>query len=110
MSTKAKIQYSGFWDFPLALTVRFENRLYVFVRDFDDVLDEYEDHYRVYLLPPLTDEEIQSAWLRIEDRATDYLGKVAVKDVRFDATHRQEIDIGIFQTLTAPRELVGTAR
>lgn len=105
MSTKAKIRYSGFWDFPLALTVRFENRLYVFVRDFDDDLDEYEDHYRVYLLPPLTDEEIEASWLRVENRATDFLGKVAVKDVAFDATHRREIDIAILQTLNLPREV-----
>jgi len=110
MSMKAKILYSGFWDFPLAFMVRWEGSLYAFVRDFDDDLDEYEDQYRVYLLPSLTDEEVEASWLRIETRATDYLGEAAVKDVAFDATHRREIDTAILQTPAAPREPVGAAR
>jgi len=105
MSSNAPILYSGFYDFPLALAVRWEGNLYVFVRDFDEEADEYEDQYRVFLMPPLTDEEIQSSWLRVENRATRFVGKVAVKDVRFDATHRKEIDTAVLRALLAPREV-----
>ncbi len=105
MNQTTPILYSGFYDFPLAFTARWEENLYVFVRDFDDDLDEYEDQYRVFLLPSLTDEEIQSSWLRIENRAIESFGKVAVKDVRFDSTHRKEIDSTVLQALTAPREV-----
>ncbi len=107
MSEKLKLHYSGFWDFPLAFLVRWEGSLYLFFREFDDDQDEYEDHYRVYLMPFWPDEEIEACWGRIETKATRYLGKVAVRDVTFDPTHRQEIDAGIFQMLVALPEPVG---
>ena len=107
MSEKLKIHYSGFWDLPLAFMVRWKGSLYLFFREFDDTQDEYEDHYRVYLLPPWTEEETKSSWERIETKATMHLGKVAVKDVTFDPTHRQEIDASIFETLAALREPAG---
>ena len=110
MSEKLKILYSGFWDFPLAFTVRWEGHLYLFFREFDDDLDECEDHYRVYLMPPWTDEKIKASWLQIETQAVQHLGKVAVSDVLFDPTHRQEIDVAILQTLPLPREPAGAAR
>lgn len=106
-SESVKILYSGFWDFPLAFTARWAGNLYLFVRDFDDDKDEYEDHYRISLLPHWTDEKIKASWLRIETQATQHLGEVAVKDVSFDATHCREIDAAIFQALASPRELVG---
>ncbi len=112
MSVMAKILYSGFYDFPLAFTVRFEGKLYVFVRGFDDDADEYEDRYRVYFMPPLTDEDIQASWLQIETKAIDYLGEMAVKDIVFDATKRHEIETDVLERLlaNAPRELAGAAR
>jgi len=108
-SENVKILYSGFWDFPLAFTARWEGNLYLFFREFDDETDEYEEHYRVYLLPLWTEEEIEASWGQIETKATEYLGKVAVRDVSFDPTHRREIDAAIFQTLAVPRELVEAA-
>ena len=110
MSENLKILYSGFWDFPLAFTVRWEGRLFLFFREFDDDLDECEDQYRVYLMPPWSDEKIKASWLQIEAQATHYLGKVAVSNVSFDSTHRQEIDAAIFQTLAPLRRPVGAAR
>ncbi len=108
-SESVKILYSGFWDYPLAFTARWEENLYLFVRDFDDDKDEYENHYRVYLMPLWNDEKIEDSWLRIETQATQYLGEVAVEDVSFDSTHRSEIGTAIFQTLAAPRELAEAA-
>lgn len=109
MSSNAPILYSGFYDFPLALTVRSGGDLYVSVRDFGEGVDEYGDEYRVFLMPPLmpplADEQTQSSWLRVEHRATRPVGKVAVKDVRFDATYRKEIDTAVLRALLAPREV-----
>ena len=81
--------------------------MYLFFREFNDDLDECEDHYRVYLMPPWSDEKIKASWLQIEAQATRYLGKVAVSDVLFDSTHRREIDAVIFQSLAALREPAG---
>lgn len=89
--------------------MRWKGSLYLFFREFDDEMDECEDHYRVYLMPLWTDEEITVSWRGIETKATEYLGKVAVRDVSFDPTHRREIDSAILQTLAVPRELVEAA-
>ena len=110
MSEKLRIRYSGFWDFPLAFTVRWEEQLFLFFREFDEERDDYEDRYRVYLLPPWTDEEIEASWGHLGTQAADCVGTVAVKDISFDPTHRREIDAAIFQTLAAPREAVGVMR
>ena len=104
MSEKLEIRYCGFWDFPLAFVVRWESSLYLFFREFDDDQDDYEDHYRVFLLPQWIDEETEAPWRQIMTHATDFLGEVAVKDVLFDPTHRREIDAVIFQSLAALRE------
>lgn len=110
MSEKLPIHYSGFWDFPLAFTVRWEGRLYLFFRAFDDERDDYEDDYRVSLLPPWTDGEVEASWLQIESQAEEYLGTVAVRDVLFDPTHRREIDSAVLQALAVPRELAGVTQ
>ena len=110
MSEKLKIRYSGFWDFPLAFTVRWEGRLYLFFREFDDARDDYEENYRVSLLPPWTDEEVEASWLQIETQAEEPLGKVAVRDVPFDLTRRCEIDAAVFQALAVPRTLAGVTQ
>ncbi len=107
----ANILYAGFYDAPLASTVRYGEGLYVSVRDFNDDADEYEDEYRAYRLPPLTDEQRQS-WLKLEEQATDHFGKVPIRDVVFDETKRREIETGVLERLLAdaPRELTGVAR
>ena len=84
----------------------------MFARDFDDDVDEYEEEYRVSKLPPLTDDQRQAFWLKIEERATHSLSKVPVRDVVFDETNRREVGTGVLERLLAspPRELTGAAR
>ena len=112
MNRTAKILYAGFYDHPLGFTVRHQGALYLFWRDFSDDLDEYEDTYRVYAMPPMTDQDIQSSWLKLNEAATALLGEVPVKSVVFDETRRREIETAVLERLLAdsPRPLVGAAR
>lgn len=112
MSQTARILYAGFYDHPLGFTVRHQEALYLFWRDFSDDLDEYEDAYRVYAMPPMTDESIQSSWLNLNETATALLGEVPVKSVVFDETRRREIETDVLERLLAdvPRPLVGASR
>lgn len=112
MSQTARILYAGFYDHPLGFTVRHQGALYLFWRDFSDDLDEYEDAYRVYAMPPMTDEAIQSSWLNLNETATALLGEVPVKSVVFDETRRREIKTDVLDRLLADatRPLAGAAR
>src|SRR5919205_1109485 len=70
-------------------------RQYLFLREFDDALDDYQDAYRVFSLPGLSDEVIESSWLRIKSLATAFLGEVSVAEVQFDASRRKEIETAV---------------
>ena len=97
MSKQASIVYSGFWDFPLAFVVRDERKLFLFLREFDETLDDYQDEYRVFLLPDIPEHEVRRHWANIETLAARYLGKVSVREVKFDKSHREKIDTDVLQ-------------
>lgn len=99
--SQAKIIYSGFYDVPLAFVVWHQGNQYLFVRDFDDDLDDYPEEYKVFVLPALSNDEIEKSWQNLEERATRYLGDIPVMKVSFDPTKRKEIDTSVIEQLLA---------
>lgn len=97
--TRAKILYSGFYDAPLAFVVRHGGTQFLFWRVFDEEADEYPDTYRVLILPDLSDEEVSESWRTLEGRASGYVGEVAVRDVKFDQSMREDIDTSVIDAL-----------
>ena len=65
--------------------------------EFDDVQDDYADDYDVYLLPPLSQADLLDSWIELPQRAVRKLGRVSVRDVRFDETRRRQIDATVFE-------------
>jgi hypothetical protein len=61
------------------------------VSGFDDDLDDWEDQYRVYVLP--ADVELAGSWVDLELKAVRFLGRVPVETVRFDPRRRSQIDL-----------------
>ena len=96
-----KINYSGFWDRPLAFVVEYRGKQLLFSREFDETVDEYEDAYRVFVLPNVSDQDLAmpASWEDLPELSSGYLGKVPVKDVQFDATYRKEIDTNVIDAL-----------
>ena len=103
MAERVEIIYSGLYDVPLAFVVRHDGRQYLFLREFDDALDDYPDTYRVFSLPGLPDEVIKSSWLRVESLATEFLGKVPIAEVKFDPTKRKEIETEVIDKVAGVR-------
>ncbi|HZS08301.1 MAG TPA: hypothetical protein VFD58_25935 [Blastocatellia bacterium] len=95
---ETKIIYSGFWDVPHAFVASHENTQYLFRRDFDDDLDDYSPEYDVYILPNLSQEEIEASWGSLEEKGT-YIGKIPVKQVAFEPTKKLSIDTVTFDRL-----------
>lgn len=92
MGAKARILYSGFYDYPLAFVIRNRNQQILFYREFDDALDEYPDRYKVFILPDISDEEISRSWQTLPDLATQYLGDLSIREIEFDSTRTKEVD------------------
>jgi hypothetical protein len=98
-----EIIYSGFYDAPLAFAVWHAGRQYLFLREFNDALDDYPDTYQVFSLPGLSDEVLESSWRSIKSLATEFLGEVLIAEVKFDPTRRKEIATGVIDNVAGRR-------
>src|SRR5258708_37801800 len=89
-----QIQYRDFYDVPRMFIVRHRDHVFLFDCPFDEGLDEYPDHYSVYLLSPISSEELDGSWTNLSQRAICNLGQIPVNSVVFDPTRRRSIDGG----------------
>ena len=90
-----KIIYSGFGDFPFAFVVEFDGDVFVFRRQgFDEELDEYPPEYEI-----IRDNSIDMTSIRKNFSYTgtgDVVGRVDMRELRFDPSHREEINSKVF--------------
>ncbi len=72
---------------------------------FDDHLDEYLDHYHVYLMPELTVADLQGSWVDLPIKCRRDLGAIAIDQIRFDSTLRSTIDSAVLDRLIEQHRL-----
>jgi hypothetical protein len=99
MSDPAPIRYREFWDVPRVFLVAHRGRLFLFDCPFDEAAEDFPEVYRVYVLPPLGEEELAGSWDKLSARAVSYLGEISIKQVGFDASKRQTIDTALLDEL-----------
>ncbi|MFL6211990.1 MAG: hypothetical protein ACJ74W_24295 [Pyrinomonadaceae bacterium] len=99
MPEQARITYSGFYDAPLAFVVWHKEKQILFWRVFDETLDDFPESYKVFLLPNISDEELDKSWAQVEKLATHFLGEIPVKSVQFDSSMRKEIGTEVIDSL-----------
>lgn len=93
MNSFVSIIYSGFWDRPLGFVTQYRDHQFYFHREFDESADEYEDSYKIFLLPNLLNSEITTLWGNLQQKTTRYLGQIPVKEVIFDPSFRTSVSI-----------------
>lgn len=104
MDKMVPFQYSGFWDAPLGIYLEYWGKPFVLLREFDEELDEYEDHYKVYVLPhsashsPLPSIS-DDFWKSFGQLNLAPAGQIPVSLVKFDPTKRKELDASILDEL-----------
>lgn len=101
MSVPVPIKYLGYYDVPRNFIVRYRGNTLLFDCAFDETLDDYWEYYKVYVLPPLRDEELPKDWTTLPARATGYLGQVPIGRVQFDPSRRKSIDSAVLDELLA---------
>lgn len=96
------IRYYEFWDVPRAFIATDASGTYLFDCRFDDQLDDYPDFYRVFAMPPLSEEALAGSWADVSSRPLRELGLARVCDVRFDSSRRKEVDLAGIRQLLRP--------
>ena len=86
------IAYREFWDFPRAVIARNDGQWYFFDSRFDDDLDDYVDHYEVWLLPELAPYQLGGSWVGLERLAISRLPDVGLRDLPFEVSYRNTPD------------------
>jgi hypothetical protein len=100
MGQTLPIKYSGFWDFPHAFFVEYEENLYLFWRGyFDDEIDDYPEVYDVYRISGFSFKDAGHIWNLDELTVKELLFQIPIRDVVFDSSRRKFIDSDTFETL-----------
>jgi hypothetical protein len=107
MNDWSPIKYMGFYDVPLIFITRYRGETYLFDCPFDEELEDDSESYKVYVLPPLKDDELPKDWTTLHTRAVRYLGEVPVARVRFDPSKRQAVDSAILDEMAARKAAAG---
>lgn len=102
MNDHLPINYRGYWDVPRIFFVDYLGLTYLFDCTFDEDLDDYPDDFEVFLMPPLSEEEMAGSWADHWKKAIRKVGSVPVSAVRFDPTRRKTIGAEVFETLAPP--------
>lgn len=85
-------EYRDFWDYPRIFLSRFEGRLFLFDCEFDEEAEDFRDEFKIYLMPELSAEELDTAWVDLSKKAIRYCGNVPTATITFDDTRRLQAD------------------
>ena len=78
------IEYREFHDVPRIVIASKGSDTFLFDCPFDEEIDEYPDYYRVYLMPPLGDEDTSGSWEGLELRALKELEHIPIHELPFE--------------------------
>ncbi len=100
MTRMVPFRYSGFYDVPLGIVLRYHDRLFLLLSEFDEERDEYSESYSVYVLPDAVEKQIErGSWHFIGEGEKQYIGEVKVAEIKFDETKRKELDASVLDRL-----------
>lgn len=94
------IDYSGFYDAPLAFRAWFNGSWFYFWRGyFDEELDEYPIIYEVFSVEAESSDVFIMSWDIESFESKKYVGKIAMNEVLFDPTKREKISVATFNLI-----------
>jgi hypothetical protein len=91
------IKYRDFYDIPRIFFAESLDRVFLFDCPFNEEKDEYEEAFRIYLLPAIGEQELAGSWKNLPQRATRLLGGVGTSEVEFDTTLRRQVNLEILR-------------
>jgi hypothetical protein len=93
-------QYFDFYDVPRAIVLQVHGRWLLLQSIFDETADDYETEYSVYQLPE-SFEPIPNGlpWKFLDELELKCIGKISVREVRFDVSKRKRLDASILENI-----------
>jgi hypothetical protein len=85
------ILYRDFYDIPQMFLARHRGSVYLFECSFDEGIDDYEDHFRVHLMPPIESLSLDGSWADLAKQSVRFLGRAKKSEMVFDPTRRAEM-------------------
>ena len=86
-------RYSGFWDVPRYILLRYRERTLLLQSPFDESMDEYPDEYFVYQVPDTISQAVLGGdWALLHEAELHFIGKMPISTVAFDPTKRRTLD------------------
>jgi hypothetical protein len=93
MSAMIPFRYSGFWDVPRHILLKYRDTWLFLYSEFVENLDEYSDIYAVYRLPTSVGPRLEKeSWGFVFDMMLECIGSIKVQDISFDETRRKMLD------------------
>jgi hypothetical protein len=110
MAQMIPFKYAGFWDIPRYILLRYRGEFLYLASEFDDDLDDYSNHYTVYVLPGYVEvSAVEGQWNAILQSTMRKVGRIPVVAVVFDATKRKELDASCLDNLLAGHPGIATS-
>ncbi len=93
------IEYRDFYDFPRVFLVEREDAFYLFDCPFNDLAEDYLDHFDVHRLSKEAVEALGKSWKDLTND-TSPIGRISTADVEFATTKQCCIDERVFNRLS----------
>ncbi|MGA2166787.1 MAG: hypothetical protein ABSG62_01160 [Terracidiphilus sp.] len=101
---RVAFEYRDFWDVPRLIVCTVEGTEILLDSEFDESLEEYAAHYKVYALPPELVPASLTSCADLPSPEAIYLGSIPVSEIEFDPSKRKEIEVGPLLELLRRRD------
>ncbi len=92
-------KYIDFYDVPRNITILVRKKWILLQSAFNEDLDDFDPDYSVYKLPSSFEPPHKwSSWDFLKQEL-EYLGKIPVREVKFDATKRRALSAAALDNL-----------
>ena len=88
MEDWSHITYRDFWDVPRMVLAKRGGETFLFYSRFDESADSHTDYYEVWVMPALTEPQLQGSWVGLEDLALSRLPNIGLRELPFVVPRR----------------------
>ena len=92
MAKWVSAQYRDFYDVPRMIVGQSVHGTFLFYSRFEEAAGGYSEHYEVYRMPSLSDQDLAGSWEGLETRALERLADLPVGEFPFDVARRWFLD------------------
>ena len=98
------IEYRDFYDRPRMFKLTVGDQVFLCISAFKEDLDDHDSAYEVWRITSPEAISWGGSWLEFPRPNDQLMGRIAVKDVVFDASCRASVDLRSLEAMVALRQ------